>query len=144
MRVFSQRGRRCDCKRFIEPYRITGGTKPIWPECAMRAGRRRGSWRASGRSSPAGRINTSAACAICAERAARRWKRSGARAAQGIEFVSRYSFWAVFCALALAVSKVSAWFCLPGALVGLYALMCTALGISYTGLMRRLKEDKER
>ena len=55
-----------------------------------------------------------------------------ALAAQGIEFVSRYSFWAVFCALALAVSKVSAWFCLPGALVGLYALMCTALGISYT------------
>ena len=42
-----------------------------------------------------------------------------ALAAQGIEFVSRYSFWAVFCALALAVSKVSAWFCLPGALVGL-------------------------
>ncbi len=102
-----------------------------------------------------------------------------ALAAKGIEFVSRYSFWAIFrsahdfqlyapdeelalCArirrpmiaggalsglafgaLALAAGRISAWFYLPGALVGLYALMCTALGISYTGLMRRLRREQQ-
>ncbi len=99
-------------------------------------------------------------------------------AAKGIEFVSRYSFWAIFrsthdfqlyapdeelalcarirrpmiaggalswvafCALVLAAAMVSAWFYLPGILVGLYAFMCTALGISYTGLMRRLRKER--
>ena len=101
-------------------------------------------------------------------------------AARGIEFVSRYSFWAIFrsahdfelytpeeelalceqicrptpigAALswiaffrmaALAV-KISAWMWLPGALVAVYAAMCTCLGISYTRLIRRLKEDSRR
>ena len=87
-------------------------------------------------------------------------------AGQGVEFVSRYSFWAIFrsthdfqlyapheeialcqrirrpmipggalswiacCAFLRLAVKVSAWFCVPGALLLLYAAMCTALGLS--------------
>lgn len=99
-------------------------------------------------------------------------------AARGIDFVSRYSFWAIFRSeqdfqlydraeeLALcqtirrpmiaggAVSwmaflgalwlalKASPWFWPPAALVALYAAMCTCLGISYTGLLRSLREKR--
>ena len=101
--------------------------------------------------------------------------RKRALAAQGIEFVSRYSFWAIFrsehafqrdtpeeeravcesiCrpmrigsvlswlalfAVILLAVKVSAWFCVLGALLAVYAVMCTCLGISYTRLIRRLR-----
>lgn len=96
----------------------------------------------------------------------------GRLAAKGIEFVSRYSFWAIFrsekdfvpytpdeekvlcqkilkpmilgsvlswCIFAasviLAVQK-SPWFCLPAGLIGLYALICTLLGVSYSRLIK--------
>ena len=98
-------------------------------------------------------------------------------AAKGIEFVSRYSFWAIFrsrnnfrlytpeeelavsetirrpmiagsaltwaafpAALWLTV-RVSLWFCVPALLLGLYGAMCTCRGISYTGLIRRLRRE---
>ena len=97
-------------------------------------------------------------------------------AAQGIEFVSRYSFWAIFrsehdfrlyaleeelavCesiyrpmpigsvlswlaffAFLLLSIRVSAWFVIPVVLFGVYAAMCTCLGISYAGLIRRLRQ----
>ena len=99
-------------------------------------------------------------------------------AAKGIEFVSRYSFWAIFRSehdfrlytpeeelpicetirrtmfaggvlswaaflglLWLAV-KTSGWFSVPAVLLGIYAGMCTCLGISYTRLIRRLRREK--
>ena len=100
------------------------------------------------------------------------WKAS--LTAQGIEFVSRYSFWAIFrsehefalyspeeeLALCEAIRRpmlpgsvlswiaffvflrlaggVSRWFCLPAVLLGIYAAMCTCLGISYARLIHRL------
>ena len=96
-------------------------------------------------------------------------------AAKGIEFVSRYSFWAifrsehdfalydpeeelaisekirfpmiiggavswlVFFAFLMLTVKVSGWFFVPMVLIFVYAVMCTCLGISYTGLVRRLR-----
>ena len=99
-------------------------------------------------------------------------------AVQEIEFVSRYSFWAIFrsthdfalytpeeelaiiekirrpmlvggpltwlaflAGLLLAI-KVSAWFSILCVLLAVYAVMCTCLGISYTRLTRRLREEK--
>ena len=97
-------------------------------------------------------------------------------AAQGIEFVSRYSFWAIFrsehdfqlyspeeelavcrqmyrpmpigsvlswvafIAFLLLSIRVSAWFVIPVVLFGIYAVMCTCLGISYARLIRRLRQ----
>lgn len=98
---------------------------------------------------------------------------------RGIQFVSRYSFWAIFrsehdfrlytpeeelalcrrirqpmlpgaavswlaflAALLLAV-RVSPWFWAVGVLVGVYAVMCTCLGVSYTGLIRRLEGRRQ-
>ncbi len=100
-------------------------------------------------------------------------------AAQGVEFVSRYSFWAIFrserdfqlytpeeelslcetirrpmlvggpvswaafVAFLLLAVKVSPWFGILAALLAVYAAMCTCLGISYTRLIRRLKEERQ-
>lgn len=102
-----------------------------------------------------------------------------ALAADGIEFVSRYSFWAIFrsghdfhlytpdgelavCeairrpmpagsalgALAFPVFlrltvRISAWFCVPAVLCGIYAAMCTALLFSYTRLIRSLRNARQ-
>lgn len=100
-------------------------------------------------------------------------------AARGIEFVSRYSFWAIFrsehdfrlyepeeeravceeilhpmrigapvswlaflAALVLTL-RVSAWFAVPAVLLAVYATMCTALGISYTRLLRTMGRDQK-
>lgn len=100
-------------------------------------------------------------------------------AAKGIEFVSRYSFWAIFRSekdfrlytpeeelavcnriyqpmlwgsliswlaffvLLMLSVKVSAWFLILTVLSGIYALMCTCLGISYKKLLQRLKQGRE-
>lgn len=97
-------------------------------------------------------------------------------AAKGIEFVSRYSFWAIFrsehdfqlyspkeeldvcrqmyrpmpigsvlswiafIAFLLLSIRVSAWFVIPVVLFGIYAAMCTCLGISYARLIRKLRQ----
>ena len=99
--------------------------------------------------------------------------------AEGVEFVSRYSFWAIFrserdfqlytpeeelslCetirrpmlagapvswiaffAVLLLTVKVSPWFGILAVLLAVYAVMCTCLGISYTRLIRRLKEERQ-
>ena len=99
--------------------------------------------------------------------------------AEGIEFVSRYSFWAIFrsehdfqlytpeeelkicqtirrpmiagsvlswlafVAFLLLTVKISAWFCLPTALIFIYAAMCTVLGVSYTRLIRKLQRNRK-
>ncbi len=99
-------------------------------------------------------------------------------AKRGIEFVSRYSFWAIFrserdfrlytpeeeltiiekirrpmlpgsvlswiafAAFLLLTIKISAWFCIPTVLIGIYAAVCTCLGISYGRLIKRM-EKKE-
>ena len=99
-------------------------------------------------------------------------------AAKGIEFVSRYSFWAIFRSehdfrlytpeeelpicetirrpmlagsalswtaflmLLWPAVKTSAWFSVPAVLLGIYAAMCTCLGISYTRLIRRLRREQ--
>ncbi len=96
--------------------------------------------------------------------------------AEGIEFVSRYSFWAIFrsehdfvlyeggedlavcesicrpmpvgaavswilCAATLWLAvKVSVCFAVPAVLLGVYALVCTCLAVSYTKLIRTLKQ----
>lgn len=100
-------------------------------------------------------------------------------AENGIEFVSLYSFWAIFrcehdfelytpeqeleicekiyrpmpfgsiislviAALLLFLSvKVSAWFLILFAPFLVYGFICICLGISYAGLIRRLKRDRE-
>lgn len=99
--------------------------------------------------------------------------------AEGIEFVSRYSFWAIFrsehdfqlytpeeelkicqtirrtmiagsvlswlafVAFLLLTVKISAWFCLPTALIFIYAVMCTVLGVSYTRLIHKLQRNRK-
>ncbi len=96
-------------------------------------------------------------------------------AADGIEYVSRYSFWAIFrsehdfelykgkeeleicesirrpmpfgaaiswilCAASVFLAvKVSAWFAILTIPLGIYALVCTCLAVSYTKLINSLK-----
>ena len=50
--------------------------------------------------------------------------------------------WIGFTAFLLLAIKVSAWFCIPTVLIGIYAAVCTCLGISYGRLIKRL-EKKE-
>ncbi len=100
-------------------------------------------------------------------------------AAKGIEFVSRYSFWAIFrserdfrlytpeeeiavcetirrpmlagsvisliafLAFLLLAVKISAWFFVPAVLLAVYAAMCVRLCLSYTGLLRHLRRERE-
>ncbi len=47
--------------------------------------------------------------------------------------------WLAFLGLLLLTLKVSRWFCILCVLAGIYAAICTALGISYTRLIRRLR-----
>lgn len=47
--------------------------------------------------------------------------------------------WLAFLGLLLLTFKVSGCFCILCVLVGIYAAICTALGISYTRLIRRLR-----
>ncbi len=97
-------------------------------------------------------------------------------AADGIEYVSRYSFWAIFrsehdfelykgeeelaicesirrpmpfgaaiswllCAVCVwLTAKISACFAILALLLGIYALVCTCLAVSYTRLIRSLKK----
>lgn len=51
--------------------------------------------------------------------------------------------WVVFAALVALAVRVNAWFCIPAVLVCIYAVMCTCLGIPYTGLIRTLRGECE-
>ncbi len=96
-------------------------------------------------------------------------------AADGIEYVSRYSFWAIFrsehdfelykgeeelaicesirrpmpagaaiswllCVVCVwLTAKISAWFAIFAVLLGIYALVCTCLAVSYGRLIKSIK-----
>ena len=48
--------------------------------------------------------------------------------------------WLAFFVLLMLSLKISAWFLILAVLLGIYAIMCTCLGISYKRLLRRLKQ----
>ena len=50
--------------------------------------------------------------------------------------------WIAFFVFLRLAAGVSPWFGVPAVLLGIYAAMCTCLGISYTRLIHRLRGER--